>query len=69
LDKPLNRLFSWRQRKLLQIVAGNMCQNCGEALSGSFHADHVQAYSKGGWTVTKNGQALCAPCNLKKGAK
>jgi hypothetical protein len=27
------------------------------------------AHSKGGKTVTNNGQALCAPCNLKKGYK
>lgn len=46
-----------------------MCENCGQPLTGAFHADHVLAYSKGGWTVTNNGQALCAPCNLRKGAK
>ncbi|RYG97605.1 MAG: HNH endonuclease [Alphaproteobacteria bacterium] len=48
-------------------MAGNMCQKCGCPLTGSFHADHVKPFSKGGWTVTKNGQALCAPCNLEKG--
>lgn len=45
-----------------------MCQICKEPLTGSFHADHKKPFSKGGWTVTKNGQALCGPCNLKKGA-
>ncbi|MES2290255.1 MAG: HNH endonuclease signature motif containing protein [Pseudomonadota bacterium] len=44
-----------------------MCQKCGDPLTGSFHADHIKPFSKGGWTVTANGQALCAPCNLAKG--
>ena len=34
-----------------------------------FHADHVVAFAKGGTTVTSNGQALCAACNLRKGAR
>ncbi|WP_428994648.1 HNH endonuclease [Klebsiella pneumoniae] len=44
-----------------------MCQLCKAPLTGSFHADHIKPYASGGWTVTKNGQALCGPCNLKKG--
>ncbi|AWZ20546.1 hypothetical protein RTM1035_02370 [Roseovarius sp. TM1035] len=50
------------------MLAGNLCQKCGEVLDASFHADHVHAHSRGGATVLKNGQALCATCNLKKGA-
>ena len=41
---------------------------CGEPLDPSFHADHIFPYSKGGLTVTSNGQALCPTCNLKKGS-
>lgn len=33
-----------------------------------FHADHIQPFSKGGPTITDNGQALCQTCNLKKGS-
>ncbi|MFC1740114.1 HNH endonuclease [Pseudomonadota bacterium] len=43
--------------------------NCGEKLGSSFHADHVLPYSKGGKTITRNGQALCERCNLRKAAK
>ncbi|MFZ4380926.1 MAG: HNH endonuclease [Sandarakinorhabdus sp.] len=46
-----------------------MCSLCFDPLHGSFHADHKIAYALGGWTVTDNGQALCAPCNLKKGKR
>jgi len=41
---------------------------CGEKLDNSFHADHVVPYSRGGMTVTNNGQALCRSCNCSKGA-
>jgi superfamily II DNA or RNA helicase len=41
---------------------------CHELLDPSFHADHIFPYSKGGLTVTSNGQALCPTCNLKKGS-
>lgn len=65
----MSRSFSERQRKILSIVGGNICQICGKNLKGNFHADHVIPYSKKGKTVLKNGQALCAKCNLKKGNK
>jgi len=41
---------------------------CGSPLNESFHADHVRPFVHGGPTVTDNGQALCEPCNLKKGS-
>ncbi|MCE8527899.1 HNH endonuclease [Ruegeria pomeroyi] len=50
------------------MLAGNLCQICGEVLDAGFHADHVRAHSRGGPTTLANGQALCATCNLKKGA-
>lgn len=42
---------------------------CGTRLAMSFHADHVVPFVKSGATITMNGQALCARCNLSKGAK
>jgi len=63
----MKRLFSMRQRKMLRLLAGNVCQGCGEKLSADFHADHILPFSKGGKTITRNGQALCPTCNGKKG--
>ena len=65
----MNRTFDARQRRILIWVAAGKCRQCGEAIDGGFHADHVIPFSKGGATVTQNGQALCAACNLKKGSK
>lgn len=49
--------------------SGGKCCECGVSLSAGWHADHILAYSNGGHTVVENGRALCAKCNLKKGAK
>lgn len=65
----MNRRFSQRQRRILAWVAGGDCPICGVKLTSEFHADHKTAFSKGGATNTQNGQALCPPCNLKKGAR
>ena len=48
-------------------MAGGRCAICGERLSKDFHGDHVIPFCKSGKTVLLNGQALCGPCNLKKG--
>jgi superfamily II DNA or RNA helicase len=63
----VKRRFSKRQRKILLLVAGGICQLCGKALRNKFHADHIRPFSKGGKTITLNGQALCPNCNLTKG--
>lgn len=65
----MRRLFTKRQRRILAWVAGGACVNCGKSLATPFHADHVLAFANGGKTITMNGQALCAPCNLGKGSK
>lgn len=65
----MRRLFSPRQRLILLLVSGGRCASCDKRLGRLFHADHVQAYSDGGPTILSNGQALCAACNLTKGAK
>ncbi len=63
----MKRWFSKRQRQILFFVAGGKCQLCGRTLSKNFHADHIRPFSKGGKTITLNGQALCSNCNLAKG--
>lgn len=63
----MRRLFTRRQRRLLAWRAGGRCEACGVRLDRSFHADHTIAFSKGGRTITDNGRALCATCNLRKG--
>lgn len=63
----MRRLFTRLQRLALLFSAGGRCSICGQKLSGSFHADHVVPFKLGGKTLTANGQALCARCNLKKG--
>ena len=63
----MGRAFSFRQRRVLALVAAGRCQQCERKLTKSFHADHITAFSKGGATVIENGQALCPNCNLKKG--
>ena len=63
----MRRRFGARQRRVLAWVAGGCCVGCGRRLDNGFHGDHVVPFSRGGATVTNNGQALCAPCNLRKG--
>ena len=65
----MQRRFTSRQRRALQVVSGNCCSICGVALKQEFHADHVKPFCKGGKSVLNNGQALCPDCNLKKGSK
>ena len=63
------RFFSKRQKRIMKLMSGNLCENCGVELKGNFHADHKIPFSKDGQTILKNAQALCQKCNLKKGNK
>jgi len=65
----MKRYFSKRQRMILALRAGGSCERCGSSLNRGFHADHVRPFAQGGSTTLNNGQALCAFCNLKKGAR
>lgn len=62
-----NRRFTPKQRTALFLAADGQCTDCGANLEPGWHADHVTAHSRGGLTDVINGQALCPPCNLKKG--
>jgi superfamily II DNA or RNA helicase len=53
----------------LAWVCGGACAECGQQLKARFHADHIVPFSKGGATITRNGQALCPACNLRKGSR
>lgn len=61
------RRFSDREKAALWVAAGGECEACGDPIFGTWHGDHIEAYSLGGVTDVTNGQALCPPCNLKKG--
>lgn len=63
------RRFSGSQRIDLFLRADGRCQECGEVLGNGWHADHVVPWSLGGATDVANGQALCGPCNLRKGTR
>lgn len=65
----IKRAFTKRQKRILKLMSGNICESCGSKLNGNFHADHIFPYSRGGKTILKNAQALCVNCNLKKGNK
>lgn len=65
----MKRYFSKRQRMILALRAGGTCERCGSSLHRGFHGDHVRPFIQGGATTLNNGQALCASCNLKKGAR
>lgn len=68
-DSPLRRRFNTRERAALYLAADGNCARCGSQLEAGWHADHVVPYSANGATDVLNGQALCEPCNLKKGSK
>lgn len=63
----MRRFFTSRQKFILSLLAGGRCEACGARLGRQFHGDHRIPYSKRGATVLDNGQALCGPCNLRKG--
>lgn len=63
----MKRRFSRRQRRILAWIAAGRCQHCGHPLEPGFHADHRHPFAHGGPTLIPNGQALCGPCNRKKG--
>jgi superfamily II DNA or RNA helicase len=51
------------------MLAAARCGLCGRQLPSVFHVDHRRAFARGGPTTLLNAQAVCGPCNLKKGTK
>ena len=66
MNDPQRWFNSW-QRQRIWITAGGRCELCNVPLHyWTFHCDHIWPWSKGGQTVLRNAQALCADCNLTK---
>ena len=65
----MRRRFNQGERVALYLAADGKCSNpeCGRELEPGWHGDHITAWANGGPTDVVNGQALCPPCNLKKG--
>jgi len=69
--KPVARV-SFPQTIRLRVLArcAFVCQHCGADLfEVEHHIDHIVPLAKGGNNDEDNLQALCAPCNLAKGAQ
>jgi hypothetical protein len=64
-----NRRFltSPKLRNALYDAAGGKCQICGTELLDGWHADHIRPWVKTRRTNIFEMQALCGPCNLRKG--
>lgn len=72
------RRFSGREHDALYLAADGHCEctgcaackpgGCGAALEPGWHADHVDPWTHSHTTDVTNGQALCPPCNRRKGA-
>lgn len=62
------RFFNRQEKAAIAANAGWKCEICAQPLADGWHADHRIPYSKGGATDVVNGQALCPPCNIKKGS-
>lgn len=70
IPKDSNRNFTPDQRLAIWRRDNETCVSCNNQVAfDNMHADHKIPHSLGGVTTVDNGQTLCAPCNLKKGAK
>ena len=58
-----------RLRNALYLAADGCCAHCHDPLLPGWHADHIAPWSRTGRTNVHEMQALCGPCNLRKGAK
>lgn len=54
-------------RRAVLTRDGSRCVYCGAC--DDLHIDHVHPWSRGGPSEVANLQTLCAPCNIRKGAR
>jgi superfamily II DNA or RNA helicase len=64
----MRRFATKRQRNFLWRVSDGLCTSCGGLIDHSFHADHQIPWSQTHETNVQQMQALCARCNILKGA-
>ena len=62
--QPVPQAVKWQVLR----GAGFRCATCG-AEDQPMHVDHIVPRSRGGGNEIENLQALCAGCNIRKGAK
>lgn len=62
------RRFSRREKNIFYRSANGRCADCDTPLNEGWHGDHIIPVVAHGETRISNGQALCPPCNLKKGS-
>jgi len=67
--KDRKRVFNEDEKIVIHRRDSGTCKRCGKAVDiKDMHADHIKAHTHGGLTTIENGQTLCRPCNLAKGA-
>lgn len=67
--KDSSRSFTDDERFVIWVRSGKQCATCQARIShDEMEADHVRPWAKGGSTNLANAQALCLPCNRKKGS-
>lgn len=66
-EQHRRRNFNTREREAIFILSGGVCASCGGLLDDTWEPDHVVAFARGGETHIDNAQALCRPCNRRKG--
>lgn len=67
--EPKRKLTSKRLRSALFFASDGKCALCGVELARGWHADHVEPWVLTRRTNVHEMQALCAACNLSKGAR
>lgn len=78
LNLPMTQIHESERKRFkaspdqLHLMASRQqfcCVTCGLEEHGGWHADHIIPRSKGGADTEENMQAICGPCNSRKGAK
>ena len=61
------RAFSQKDKQTAYARQKGICVKCKKHFEiGEMQADHIKPWSKGGQTIAKNCQMLCADCNRRK---
>ena len=68
---PTRRIrFSEQERRPISVRQNNLCMYCGVTLNkNNRQIDHIYPVEFGGPNEDSNLQALCAPCNARKGVQ